>query len=84
MLFTSYSSYGHIYHGAVIYRAAMWYLRIKRIFFSFRSPLHLLEEIILIDDLSDRDYLKAPLDAYISRFPVSFYFLPYLSLLRAA
>uniref|UniRef100_A0A8L8KSH1 Polypeptide N-acetylgalactosaminyltransferase n=1 Tax=Heligmosomoides polygyrus TaxID=6339 RepID=A0A8L8KSH1_HELPZ len=35
-----------------------------------RSPLHLLEEIILIDDLSDRDYLKAPLDAYISRFPI--------------
>ncbi|XGW17875.1 hypothetical protein V3C99_002467 [Haemonchus contortus] len=36
-----------------------------------RSPLSLLEEIILIDDLSDRDYLKAPLDAYIKRFPVS-------------
>ncbi|WKY00239.1 hypothetical protein Q1695_014804 [Nippostrongylus brasiliensis] len=35
-----------------------------------RSPLHLLEEIILIDDLSDRSYLKDPLDAYIKRFPV--------------
>ncbi|KAK5980352.1 hypothetical protein GCK32_004653 [Trichostrongylus colubriformis] len=35
-----------------------------------RSPLELLQEIILIDDLSDRDYLKAPLDAYIKRFPV--------------
>ncbi|KAK6024854.1 glycosyltransferase, group 2 family protein, partial [Ostertagia ostertagi] len=35
-----------------------------------RSPLALLEEIILIDDLSDRDYLKAPLDEYIKRFPV--------------
>ncbi|RCN33314.1 hypothetical protein ANCCAN_20865, partial [Ancylostoma caninum] len=35
-----------------------------------RSPLDLLEEIILIDDLSSRDYLKEPLDAYIKRFPV--------------
>ncbi|CAJ0598701.1 unnamed protein product [Cylicocyclus nassatus] len=35
-----------------------------------RSPLNLLEEIILIDDLSDRDYLKEPLDAYIKRFPI--------------
>ncbi|EPB65091.1 hypothetical protein ANCCEY_15846 [Ancylostoma ceylanicum] len=34
------------------------------------SPLDLLEEIILIDDLSNRDYLKEPLDAYIKRFPV--------------
>ncbi|PIO63884.1 hypothetical protein TELCIR_14501, partial [Teladorsagia circumcincta] len=37
---------------------------------SAESPLALLEEIILIDDLSDRDYLKAPLDEYIKRFPV--------------
>ncbi|KAK6743358.1 hypothetical protein RB195_010550 [Necator americanus] len=35
-----------------------------------RSPLDLLEEIILIDDLSDRDYLKEPLDVYIKRFPI--------------
>ncbi|KAJ1349214.1 Polypeptide N-acetylgalactosaminyltransferase 3 [Parelaphostrongylus tenuis] len=35
-----------------------------------RSPHHLLEEIILIDDLSDRDFLKEPLDEYIKRFPI--------------
>uniref|UniRef100_A0A1I7Y0K0 Polypeptide N-acetylgalactosaminyltransferase n=1 Tax=Steinernema glaseri TaxID=37863 RepID=A0A1I7Y0K0_9BILA len=35
-----------------------------------RSPLHLLKEIILIDDLSDRDYLKKPLELYIRRFPI--------------
>ncbi|KAK0417474.1 hypothetical protein QR680_013031 [Steinernema hermaphroditum] len=35
-----------------------------------RSPLHLIKEIILIDDLSDREYLKKPLDLYIRRFPV--------------
>uniref|UniRef100_A0A9J2PZX2 Polypeptide N-acetylgalactosaminyltransferase n=1 Tax=Ascaris lumbricoides TaxID=6252 RepID=A0A9J2PZX2_ASCLU len=35
-----------------------------------RSPLELIKEIILIDDLSDRPYLKKPLDLYIQRFPV--------------
>lgn len=40
---------------------------------AFRSPLRLIEEIILVDDLSDRDYLKKPLDEYIKKLPVSFY-----------
>lgn len=35
-----------------------------------RSPRHLLEEIILVDDKSDRDYLRKPLDAYIKMFPI--------------
>ncbi|GMT19122.1 hypothetical protein PFISCL1PPCAC_10419, partial [Pristionchus fissidentatus] len=35
-----------------------------------RSPNDLLEEIIMIDDLSDRAYLTKPLDAYIKRFPI--------------
>ncbi|GMS89295.1 hypothetical protein PENTCL1PPCAC_11470, partial [Pristionchus entomophagus] len=35
-----------------------------------RSPNQLLEEIIMIDDLSDRSYLTKPLDAYIKRFPI--------------
>ncbi|PIC40018.1 hypothetical protein B9Z55_011510 [Caenorhabditis nigoni] len=35
-----------------------------------RSPRHLLEEIIMIDDKSDRDYLVKPLDAYIKKFPI--------------
>uniref|UniRef100_A0A914BW39 Polypeptide N-acetylgalactosaminyltransferase n=1 Tax=Acrobeloides nanus TaxID=290746 RepID=A0A914BW39_9BILA len=35
-----------------------------------RSPRHLIHEIILIDDLSERDYLQKPLDLYIKRFPI--------------
>ncbi|XP_030642491.1 polypeptide N-acetylgalactosaminyltransferase 5 [Chanos chanos] len=34
-----------------------------------RSPPHLLEEIILVDDFSTKDQLKEPLDAYMSKFP---------------
>ncbi|KAI6200901.1 Polypeptide N-acetylgalactosaminyltransferase [Aphelenchoides besseyi] len=35
-----------------------------------RSPLELLEEIILVDDMSERDYLKHPLELYIKRFSI--------------
>ncbi|XP_037999318.1 polypeptide N-acetylgalactosaminyltransferase 5 [Motacilla alba alba] len=34
-----------------------------------RSPPHLVEEIILVDDFSTKEYLKEQLDAYMSRFP---------------
>ncbi|XP_033474212.2 polypeptide N-acetylgalactosaminyltransferase 5 [Epinephelus lanceolatus] len=34
-----------------------------------RSPPHLLEEIILVDDFSTKDYLKEQLDTYMSQFP---------------
>ncbi|NWR42345.1 GALT5 acetylgalactosaminyltransferase, partial [Regulus satrapa] len=34
-----------------------------------RSPPHLLEEIILVDDFSTKEYLKEQLDTYMSRFP---------------
>jgi polypeptide N-acetylgalactosaminyltransferase len=35
-----------------------------------RSPRSLLEEIILIDDYSDRPYLKKPLDLFLQRLPI--------------
>ncbi|NXX32876.1 GALT5 acetylgalactosaminyltransferase, partial [Nicator chloris] len=34
-----------------------------------RSPPHLIEEIILVDDFSTKEYLKEQLDTYMSRFP---------------
>ncbi|XP_068185874.1 polypeptide N-acetylgalactosaminyltransferase 5 [Antennarius striatus] len=34
-----------------------------------RSPPHLLKDIILVDDFSTKDYLKEPLDTYMSQFP---------------
>ncbi|XP_050567632.1 polypeptide N-acetylgalactosaminyltransferase 5 [Cygnus atratus] len=34
-----------------------------------RSPPHLVEEIILVDDFSTKEYLKEKLDAYMSQFP---------------
>ncbi|KAF7382872.1 polypeptide N-acetylgalactosaminyltransferase 3-like isoform X1 [Vespula maculifrons] len=36
-----------------------------------RSPKKLLEEIILVDDNSDRDFLKNPLDEYVRTLDVS-------------
>ncbi|XP_033227688.1 polypeptide N-acetylgalactosaminyltransferase 13-like isoform X2 [Belonocnema kinseyi] len=35
-----------------------------------RSPTHLLEEIILVDDDSDREFLKLPLDEYVGKLTV--------------
>ncbi|KAL3124157.1 hypothetical protein niasHT_004746 [Heterodera trifolii] len=40
-----------------------------------RTPLHLLAEIILIDDLSERSYLKRPLELYTRRFPLPVHLL---------
>ncbi|KAG5453763.1 putative polypeptide N-acetylgalactosaminyltransferase 9 [Clonorchis sinensis] len=34
------------------------------------APSHLLKEIVLVDDFSDRPYLKEPLEEYMSRYPI--------------
>lgn len=34
-----------------------------------RSPEHLLEQIILVDDFSDMDHVKGPLDDYMAQYP---------------
>uniref|UniRef100_A0A8C0IFF1 Glycosyltransferase 2-like domain-containing protein n=1 Tax=Bubo bubo TaxID=30461 RepID=A0A8C0IFF1_BUBBB len=34
-----------------------------------RSPPHLIQEVILVDDFSTKEYLKEKLDKYMSRFP---------------
>ncbi|XP_030909216.2 polypeptide N-acetylgalactosaminyltransferase 5 [Melopsittacus undulatus] len=34
-----------------------------------RSPPHLIEEVILVDDFSTKQYLKEKLDKYMSQFP---------------
>lgn len=36
-----------------------------------RSPKELLQEIILVDDASERDFLKKPLEDYISNLPIT-------------
>lgn len=36
-----------------------------------RSPKHLLQEIILVDDASERDFLGKKLEEYVSKLPVS-------------
>ncbi|ESO00152.1 hypothetical protein HELRODRAFT_113279 [Helobdella robusta] len=40
-----------------------------------RSPLHLLREVILVDDASERDFLKETLDKYVATLPVNTFVL---------
>uniref|UniRef100_A0A2D4P4P5 Polypeptide N-acetylgalactosaminyltransferase n=1 Tax=Micrurus surinamensis TaxID=129470 RepID=A0A2D4P4P5_MICSU len=38
-----------------------------------RSPRHMLEEIILVDDASERDFLKRPLENYVKKLRIPVY-----------
>ncbi|KAH0500296.1 Polypeptide N-acetylgalactosaminyltransferase 1 [Microtus ochrogaster] len=35
-----------------------------------RSPRHMIEEIVLVDDASERDFLKRPLESYVKKLKV--------------
>ena len=47
-----------------------WMLLMRTVHTIFlRSPYHLIEEILLIHDISDREYLQEKLEIYIKKFP---------------
>lgn len=55
----------------IVYHNEAWSTLLRTVWSVInRSPSQILEEIILVDDASERDFLKKPLDDYVSTLPV--------------
>ncbi|KAK5641600.1 hypothetical protein RI129_010147 [Pyrocoelia pectoralis] len=55
----------------IVYHNEAWSTLLRTVWSVInRSPREILEEIILVDDASERDFLKKPLDDYVRTLPV--------------
>lgn len=55
----------------IVYHNEAWSTLIRTVWSVItQSPKALLEEIILVDDFSEKDYLGLPLQEYVHNFPI--------------